>query len=146
MMVTTTSATTTANQAEPRPAVVRVRPETAAMSRQGLPHYIGISGATAGTRHLSMKLVVIPPGGAAEPHSHRDFETAIYIIQGRVETRHGARLEESTICEAGDFLFIAPGEPHQPVNLSTTEPALAVVARDDPNEQESVVPYCPAAG
>ena len=31
--------------------------------------------------------------------------------------------------------------PHQPVNLSTSEPARAIVARNDPNEQENVVPY-----
>jgi len=35
--------------------------------------------------------------------------------------------------------------PHQPVNLSTTEPAQALVARNDPNEQESVVVYDPAS-
>jgi uncharacterized RmlC-like cupin family protein len=31
--------------------------------------------------------------------------------------------------------------PHQPVNLSTTEPAIAIVARNDPEEQEHVVLY-----
>jgi hypothetical protein len=35
--------------------------------------------------------------------------------------------------------------PHQPVNLSDTEPARAIVARNDPNEQEHVIPYDPAA-
>lgn len=33
----------------------------------------------------------------------------------------------------------------QPVNLSATEPARALVARNDPNEQESVVLYDPLA-
>ena len=28
--------------------------------------------------------------------------------------------------------------PHKPVNLSDTEAAIAIVARTDPNEQESV--------
>jgi hypothetical protein len=31
--------------------------------------------------------------------------------------------------------------PHQPINLSATEPAMAVVARNDANEQEHVVTY-----
>jgi uncharacterized RmlC-like cupin family protein len=35
--------------------------------------------------------------------------------------------------------------PHQPRNLSATEPAVAVVARNDPAEQERVVVYDPAA-
>ena len=31
--------------------------------------------------------------------------------------------------------------PHQPINLSATEPALALVARNDANEQEHVITY-----
>ena len=38
-------------------------------------------------------------------------------------------------------MFIPAGVPHQPRNVSTTEPARALVARNTPNEQESVVPY-----
>ena len=36
-----------------------------------------------------------------------------------------------------------PTSPHQPFNLSQTDWAEAIVARTDPNEQESVVPYEP---
>ena len=43
--------------------------------------------------------------------------------------------------EAGDFVFIPAGVPHQPRNLSDTEPATAVVARNDAREGERVVPY-----
>jgi uncharacterized RmlC-like cupin family protein len=85
--------------------------------------------------------VVIPPGGKAEAHFHKDFETAIYLLQGRVETRYGENLKESILTETGDFLFIPPGVPHQPVNLSATEPAIAIVSRNDPNERENVVMY-----
>jgi uncharacterized RmlC-like cupin family protein len=126
---------------ENQPRVVRVRPPTETMSRQRLPYFVGISGATAGAKGISLNLVVIPPGGAAEPHSHRDYESALYVLKGRVETRYGEGLSESVITEAGDFLYIAPDVPHQPVNLSATEPALGLVARNDPNEQENVVPY-----
>jgi uncharacterized RmlC-like cupin family protein len=86
-----------------------------------------------------MHLVVIPPGGRATAHYHDGYETTIYIIQGRAETKYGKNLEHSSINEAGDFLFIPPNLPHQPVNLSDTEEVIAVVARNDPNEQESVV-------
>ena len=88
-----------------------------------------------------MHLVVVPPGAAAEPHYHDGFETAIYQLEGRVETRYGHRLEQSVISQAGDFLFIPPGVPHQPVNLSATERAVALIARNDASEQERVVPY-----
>ena len=74
---------------------------------------------------------------------HRGYETAIYVLEGRVETRYGAGLRKSVIHEAGDFIFIPADVPHQPVNLSNTEPARALVARNDPNEQESVVVYDP---
>ncbi len=125
--------------------IITIRPTGTTMTRQQLPNFVGISGATAGARHLSMNMVVIPPGGAAQPHVHQGYETAIYLLSGRVETRYGPGLRNSIINEAGDFIFIPADVPHQPVNLSTTEPAHALVARNDPNEQESVVVYDPAA-
>jgi uncharacterized RmlC-like cupin family protein len=128
-----------------RAGVVRVRPGAQVMSQQRLPNIPGISGATAGATALSMKLVIVPPGGAAMPHLHEGFETAIYCLSGRVETRYGPGLRQSVICEPGDFLFINAGVPHQPINLSATEPATAIVARNDPSERETVVPYDPAS-
>ena len=119
--------------------VVNVRPPAQTMARQAVPMFVGISGQTAGARGISMNRVVIPPGGAAEPHYHRDYETAIYVVQGRVETRYGPNLEHALVSEAGDFMFIPPGVPHQPRNLSDTETAIGIVARNDPNEQENVV-------
>ncbi|GAB4160024.1 MAG: hypothetical protein Fur0046_39260 [Cyanobacteria bacterium J069] len=125
--------------------IITVRPAAETLTRQRLPYFVGISGNTAGTQGISMNLVIIPPGASAEPHFHRDYETAIYILEGRVETRYGLGLKQSVIHETGDFLFIPPGVPHQPHNLSDTEPARALVARNDPNEQENVVLYDPAA-
>jgi uncharacterized RmlC-like cupin family protein len=118
-----------------------IRPEREVLTRQRLPYFVGVSGETVGARGLSMHLVVIPPGARAEPHSHRDYETAIYVLEGKVETRYGARLESTVISEAGDFLFIPPGVPHEAINLSATEPARAIVCRNDPAEQDNVVPF-----
>jgi uncharacterized RmlC-like cupin family protein len=134
---------TIADEAE-KPLLVTVRPDREIATRQRLPYFVGISEATAGARGLSMHLVVVPPGGHAEPHVHRGYETGIYVLEGRVETRYGPGLRESVINEAGDFLFIPPGVPHQPFNLSDTEPARAIVARNDANELERVEPYDPA--
>ena len=125
--------------------VVVVRPPAEVMSRLRLPYFVGVSGATTGAQGLSLTLLVIPPGGAAEPHIHQGYETAIYLLQGRVETRYGAGLRQSTINVAGDFIYIAPDVWRQPVNLSADGPAMALVARNDPNEQESVVLYDPAS-
>ena len=119
--------------------VVTVRGVEVGESKQALPIFPGISGKTAGAKGLSLLKVVIPPGGSAEPHAHKGFESAIYLIQGRVETRYGEGLKKSVVNEAGDFIFIPPDVPHQPVNLSATKPAIAIVARNDPEEQEHVI-------
>jgi uncharacterized RmlC-like cupin family protein len=143
-MSTTDSPSSDASPLSPHRQCITVRPDREVLTRQRLPYFVGISQATAGTKGLSMHLVVIPPGGMAAPHCHRDFETAIYVLEGRVETRYGPGLAQSVVNVAGDFLFIPPDLPHQAFNLSDTEPARAIVARNDPNEQENVVPYDPA--
>ena len=133
----------TRSTAQAAPEVVTVRSGAAGKLPQNLPFQAGISGETAGASGISMYKIVIPPGAAAEPHEHVKFETAIYVLKGRVETRYGARLEKSVINVAGDFVFIPPNLPHQPVNLSDTETAEAIVARNDASETESVIPYDP---
>ena len=119
--------------------IVTVRGVETTESKQSLPIFPGISGKTAGAKGLSLLRVVIPPGGSAKAHVHKGFESAIYLIQGRVETRYGEGLKKSVVNEAEDFIFVPPDVPHQPVNLSDTEPAIAIVARNDPEEQEHVI-------
>ena len=121
--------------------VVTVRPKKTIPTKQNLPYYVGISTGTVGAIGLSMNLVVIPPGASPKAHYHKDFETAIYLLKGKVETRFGENLKESITNEEGDFVYIPPGVPHKPVNLSDSEPALAIVSRNDPNEHENVVSY-----
>ena len=121
--------------------VVTVRPKETVNTKQQLQNFVGISDKTAGATGLCMHKVVIPPGGEALPHIHDGYETAIYVIQGRVKTRYGESLSESVINEAGDFIFIPADVPHQPINISDTEEAIAIITRNDPNEQESVIPY-----
>lgn len=123
----------------PTNEVITVHPQATHQTKQQLPNFEGISANTAGSKHLCMHIVVIPPGGKAVAHYHNGYETAIYIVKGCAETKYGENLAQSSINEAGDFLFIPPNVPHQPVNLSDTEEVIAVVARNDPNEQESVV-------
>lgn len=125
----------------PAPAVQAVRPEREVATLQRLPYFVGISGETVGSSALSMHLVVIPPGARAEPHIHLGYETGIYVLEGRVLTRWGEALEHEVVSSAGEFLFVPPGVPHEAVNLSATEPARAVIARNDPAEQDKVVPF-----
>lgn len=121
--------------------IVTVRVGDASQSKQALPIFPGISTKTAGAKGLSLLKVVIPPGGKAEAHAHKGHESAIYLLQGRVETRYGENLEKRVVNVAGDFIFIPPDVPHQPINLSDSEPAIAIVARNDGDEQEHVILY-----
>jgi len=118
--------------------IVTVRPDSEVTSKQQLPYFIGISGDTAGSKGISLNLVIIPPGGSAEPHLHKGYESAIYVLSGQVTTKYGIGLKKSTVHKEGDFIFIPPDVPHQPINMSDTEPVNAIVARNDPNEQEHV--------
>ena len=133
-------------ESSPPRQVQAIRPEREVLTRQKLPYFVGISGQTVNAQGLSMHLVVIPPGARAEPHSHRGYETGIYVLEGRVETRYGEGLAQSVVSEAGDFLFIPPGVPHEAINLSDTQPARAIVSRNDPAEQDNVMPYTGRAG
>lgn len=121
--------------------LIVIHPDPQLLTTQRLPHFVGISANTAGAKGLSMNLVIIPPGGTAEPHFHPQHETIVYLLKGRVEVRYGEGLQHCQICEAGDFVFTPPGVPHQPRNLSDTEPVYVLAARNDPNEQEEAIPY-----
>ncbi|MDZ8185001.1 MAG: cupin domain-containing protein [Nostoc sp. ChiSLP02] len=120
-----------------------VRPDAQILTQQHLPYFVGLSAKTAGAKGISMNLTIIPPGAIAEPHVHPEHETAIYLLKGRVEVRYGKGLQQSQVCEAGDFVFTPPGVPHQPRNLSTTEPVYVLTARNDADEQEKIVFYDP---
>ncbi len=123
--------------------MVVVRPHEEVMGKQSLPYFVGVSGVSAGATGISMNLVVVPPGGAAEPHSHRGFETAVYMLRGVVEVRYGHTLGDRLTLSAGEFLFIPADIPHQPVNHDPDVPAFALVARNDANEQESIEHFHP---
>jgi uncharacterized RmlC-like cupin family protein len=101
----------------------------------------GMSAKNVGSSKLSMNVATIPPGGVAYAHIHVGFELMLYIMQGRVRHEYGEGLKEVLENEAGDFIYIEPGVPHEVFNMSDTEPVMAVVARSDADEWENIVPY-----
>ena len=107
----------------------------------GIRYRVGMSAANVGARRLSMNVATIPPGGVAYAHVHVGFEVMLYILEGRVRHEYGPGLTQAIENQAGDFIFIEPGVPHEVFNLSQTEPVVAVVARSDPSEWEHIVPY-----
>jgi uncharacterized RmlC-like cupin family protein len=115
-----------------------IRPGGSYAGRQGLDYGAGVSAESAGARAICMHRLTMPPGARARAHLHADHESSIYLIHGRADVWWGPRLEQHAVMEPGDFIHIPAGVPHLPANLGD-EPVEAVIARTDPNEQESVV-------
>ena len=107
----------------------------------GIRYKLGMSGKNVGAKSLSMNVAVIPPGGIAGAHIHVGFEVMLYILEGRVRHDFGDRLAHRVEHQAGDFIFIEPGVPHEVYNLSDTEPVVAVVARSTADEWDRIIPY-----
>ena len=101
----------------------------------------GLSAKNVDSKKLSMNVATIPPGGVAYAHIHVDFEVMLYILEGRVRHEYGPGLKKVVENQAGDFIFIEPGIPHEVFNMSDTQPVKAVVARSDPNEWENIINY-----
>ena len=126
---------------ESHDGIAAVRGGGGARSWNGIQYKTGLSANNVGARNLSMNVATIPPGGVAGAHIHVGFEVMLYILQGRVRHEYGPSLELVVENEAGDFIFIEPGVPHEVFNVSDTEPVVAVVARSDASEWEHIIPF-----
>jgi mannose-6-phosphate isomerase-like protein (cupin superfamily) len=80
-----------------------------------------------------------PTWWSNQTHKHDGHETALQILSGESGMWYGEKLEQHLVARAGDFLYIPANMPHQPYNLSDNESCVAVIARTDPNDQESIV-------
>ena len=107
----------------------------------GIRYRAGMSAKNVGSTQLSMNVATIPPGAVAKAHVHVGFDVMLYILQGRVRHEYGDHLKQVIDNEAGDFIYIEPGVPHEVFNLSDEEEVVAVVARSDASEWENIVPY-----
>lgn len=116
-----------------------IRSTEAYEGKQGLTYFAGISAESAGAKAICLHLLTFPPGGRAHAHLHENHETAIYVLSGQAEMWYGEGLREYMVVNTGDFVYIPAGMPHLPGNYSETETCHALIARTDPNEQESVV-------
>jgi len=115
-----------------------IRPGSTYAGKQGLNYLEGISTETVGSKAICMHILTMPPGARAKAHLHENHETAIYVLSGEVDTWYGENLEHHVLVKAGDLFYIPAGVPHLPANTSG-QPSSAVIARTDPNEQESVM-------
>ena len=109
------------------------------VGKQGFAYAPAVSAETVASQAIHMQLLTIPPGGRAKAHKHESHETAIYVLSGVGCMWWGDQLEHHMTTPAGSFVYIPADVPHLPYNPSATETCVAVIARTDPNEQESVV-------
>lgn len=106
----------------------------------GIHYQQGMSARNVGTTKLSANIATIPPGGVAYAHIHVGFELILYILEGKVRHEFGPGLTKTIENEAGDFIYIKPGVPHEVFNMSETEPVVAFVARSSAEEWDHIIP------
>jgi uncharacterized RmlC-like cupin family protein len=100
-----------------------------------------ISQATAGARNIYMAVFRVPAGTQSRPHYHEGCESAVYMLSGTLRVRWGDHLEHELLLEPRDLVYVPPRETHVLENVSDSEPAEYVVARDSPHEDAVVVPW-----
>lgn len=106
----------------------------------GIRYKQGLSGKNVGAKNLSINVATVPPGAIAYAHIHDGFEVMLFIVQGKVKHTYGEGLTESVINEAGDFIYIKPGVPHEVFNIGDG-PLIAFVARSTADEWDKIINY-----
>jgi uncharacterized RmlC-like cupin family protein len=118
---------------------VVLRESAAYVGAQGPRYGGGVSAESVGSEGLWFGRVTIGPGERMKAHLHERHETAIYVLSGRCVMYSGPELATREEAGPGDYVYIPASVSHLAANASLTEPVVAIIARTDPNEQESVV-------
>ena len=106
----------------------------------GIQYKQGLSGKNVGAQNLSINVATVPPGAIAYAHIHDGFEVMLFILQGKVKHTYGEGLANEVYNEAGDFIYIKPGVPHEVFNVGD-EDLIAFVARSTADEWDKIVNY-----
>lgn len=106
----------------------------------GIQYQQGLSGKNVGSQALSINVATVPPGAIAYAHIHDGFEVMLFIVQGKVKHTFGEGLVHEVYNEAGDFIYIKPGVPHEVFNVGE-EDLIAFVARSAADEWDKIVNY-----
>jgi len=106
----------------------------------GIRYMQGMSAKNVGSTDLSINVATVPAGAIAYAHIHDGFEVMLFIMQGKVRHTFGEGLKEFVDNEAGDFIYIKPGVPHEVFNIGDG-PLIAFVARSAADEWDKIVNY-----
>lgn len=104
----------------------------------GILYKQGMSAKNVGSTGLSMNVATVPPGAIAYAHIHDGFEVMLFILQGKVKHTFGENLENEVYNQAGDFIYIKPGVPHEVFNIGDEE-LRVVVARSAADEWDRII-------
>lgn len=106
----------------------------------GIEYKQGMSAKNVDSKALSINVATVPPGAIAYAHIHDGFEVMLFIVQGKVKHTYGENLANEVLNEAGDFIYIKPGVPHEVFNIGD-EPLIAFVARSAADEWDKIINY-----
>jgi uncharacterized RmlC-like cupin family protein len=127
-------------EVEDRDGITVIRGGGSGRGWNGIQYLQGMSARNVGSSSLSINVATVPPGAVAYAHIHDGFEVMLFIVQGRVKHTYGENLSKSVVNEAGDFIYIKPGVPHEVFNIGD-EPLVAFVARSAADEWDRIVDY-----
>ncbi|MBV9337707.1 MAG: cupin domain-containing protein, partial [Solirubrobacterales bacterium] len=104
-----------------------------------------ISQSSTGAQNIYMAVFRVPAGAQSRPHYHEKCESAVYMLSGSLRVKWGDRLEQELMLEPRDLVYVPPRETHLLENVSDSDPAEYVVARDSPLEDAVIVPWAEAS-
>ena len=104
----------------------------------GILYQQGMSAKNVGSTGLSINIARVPPGAIAYAHIHDGFEVMLFIVQGKVRHTFGENLEHEVFNQAGDFIYIKPGVPHEVFNIGDEE-LMVFVARSAADEWDWII-------
>lgn len=128
------------NEVEDLDGITVVRGGGGQRGWNGILYKQGMSAKNVGSQGLSINVATVPPGAIAYAHIHDGFEVMLFIVQGKVKHTYGENLANEVINEAGDFIYIKPGVPHEVFNIGD-EPLIAFVARSTADEWDKIINY-----
>ena len=115
-----------------------IRPGQTYAGGQGFTYGAGASTETAGTAHICMNVLPMPPGARAKVHYHKGIETIAYLLDGQCAVYYGDNLEHRADVRAGDQIFVPADVPHAPANDSGA-PCRWLVVHSSGSDQDGLV-------
>jgi quercetin dioxygenase-like cupin family protein len=110
-------------------AVIRMPGEGKEVTLAGKPLVFLVTGRD--TKHASMFDWTLPAGFSTGLHVHRVQEETFYVLEGECQWQIG---EQQIRAEAGTYVFIPPGVPHNIANASD-KPARMLMTVSPPGHE-----------